>query len=490
MERYYSGDNRRYSIINLVLNAVVLSGVVIIIIMVTVHTGKPSSGSGPNLSPHMGPGLTVPYPCATFAVIAIDDTDSTKDAFPNLLAVKNKYLLQKYATSVISPLTDVPASAADIPAWVNSQLIPKMVEVDRLVRNYINAGYNYIHLPTTSAIITPFATGFYIYNDINSTNQFVSLLGGSNIMLRYPTNVQFTVSNVGTSVVDRYVNMIRFADVTTTQDSSVVVGNVNSFGGLLNSPKNRILFVNQAGDSFSQSTYADTTFILIYEGGYNASYISSVNLTLIGDNYNTVDVLSVKTAIESLVAGGANHIIVAMNPAGSHTAKIAFKKAFATPMGASDFATIKARYSSNVTINFWGLNGRPSVGVGSYDVDTELGYVNALPFPGLDYNELLGYPLEPNAFSFTLFPDPYVLDALKWSSKCYSISTVGDLNSDAAMQGTPYKFIHQTLATYFVVFHRIPAGNMTNINSYEGYRISARLSKQTATLINTINGGP
>jgi hypothetical protein len=495
MERYYSGDNRRYSIINLVLTAVVLAGVIIVIIMVAIHNGKTGSssgsgsGSGSNPSLNMGPGLTTPYPCATFAVIAIDDMGSTKEAFPNLLAIKSKYLLQKYATSVISPLVDAPESPAEIHAWVTSQLIPKMVEVDRLVRKYINAGYNYIHLPTTSAIIAPFANGFYTYNGINATEQVVSILGGINITMRYPANVQFTVSNVGTSAVDRYVNMIRFADVTTTQDSSIVVGNVNSFGGVAGDANNIILFVNQAGDSFSQSNYADTADILMSEGNYTASQIKSVNLTLIGANYSTPDVVNVNATIALLVAHGARHIIVAMNPAGSQTAGFAFKDAFAVSTGFADFEAIEARYSSNVTIVFWGLNVGPSVVFNSYDVDTEIGYANALPLPGLEYNELLGYPLEPNAFSLTEFPDPYVLDALKWASKCYSIATVGYFNSDATMQGTPYKFIHQTLATYFIVFQRIPAGELSNINSYEGYRISARWSNQASTIIDTTAGG-
>lgn len=453
-----------------------------------------STSNNPSPLQSLGASGSASTSCSRFAVIALsDDVGGTKDAFPLLIKLQSIYPLQKYATALISTLSDEPADPLAIPAWINSDLKPKMQELENLAQAFAKQGMKYIHLPSKSSMVRPFANGYYVYTDIMENEITVPLFGGKNIKQRYPADVLFTGSNIGTPAVDLYSNIVRFSDVNSGYDASILTGNVASFGVLPGVSSHQILFINQAGDDFSLSNFKDVVDVL-KDGGY-ANQIQSVNVSFNGTLFDDGGIADVANIVAQAAAGYGNYstpvtrLVIAMNPNGISTASNAFRLAFGTPSSGLNLATLAAMYPSMTSV-FWGLNFAPGPTTPPVTFDVENGFIVGIPMPGVDYTSL-GLPAQPNAFSAAINFDPYVLDALKFASKCYTIPLVTSAakGADATLQGTPYKFIGQTLVSQWLVSSRIPAGFILPTNGYTGFQISALWSGQGQAIYPPPTGG-
>jgi hypothetical protein len=449
-------------------------------------TSARSSGASSSVS---AAGLTSGNPgeCASFAVIAINEVGSTKDAFPYINKLRTFYPLNKYATSVINQISDIPSDPTLIPAWITSALAPKMNEMETLAQGFVKKNIRVIHMPTRSLMVAPWLNGQFQYYDANNVLQTVKFFGGKTVTQRYPAHVQFTFSNAGTGAIDNYPSCVRFDDVDTAGDSSLITGNLASFGLVPGDTRTKILFVNEPGDGFSLENWQSYSQLAAGIGYLWPStettgdgQIYSYNMTWTGSAYASTDNANLATRIAQVFAlSPTNVLVIATNPAGVQDHANAFTTQFAQANQA--LANAVASYpppTTNVVI--YGLNWSPSPITGSAGVDVQVGYNVGIPIPTLEMTAL-GLPLDPNAFANAVVFDNYVLDAAKWASLCLTKNTL-PATGIYSLQGSEYKFAPgtNTLVSKWLFKSIIYAGQTGVTNNFAPYRINGIWSGNVA----------
>jgi hypothetical protein len=436
------------------------------------------SNSGVTVSASSSSNASPVGDCASFAVIAINEAGSTKDSFPLLTKARNFYPLSKFATSVINQITDPPTDPNQIPAWITSVLTPKLNEIESLAQGYVKKAIRVIHGPTRSLMVKSFLTAQFQYYDVNNVLQTVKFFGGKNVNQRYPSNVQFTFSNAGTDAIDNYDKLVRFADVDTGQDATIITGNLAQLGLVAGDATTKILFINEPADTISlenYQTYYQTLvpagFIWPTSGTTGDGQLYSYNLTWSGSDFVGTDAANLQARIAQILAmsPAPKVLILAINPSGVQDHANAFATDFASGPS-SVLASAVATTGLSVTV--YGLNWAPSPLTGAVAVDVYSGLGVGIPIPTSAY-VAIGLPADPNSFANALIFDPYVLDAQLWASRCHTKSNLPATGA-YSMQGTEFKFAPNTntLLSKWLFYSIIRAGQTTITDNYTPYRIN------------------
>jgi hypothetical protein len=426
--------------------------------------------------------------CASFGVIALNESGGAKDTLPLVDKLRNYYPLAGYSSKVLTPAQDPPSDSSQIPAWINNYFKPQLNALDLAVTDLFNGKKaNLIHLPSSELLTTSFLTGQYSFYDGLNVKQIVSFFNGRSLSQRYPGQ-HFSVSDVAASVIDSLPNVARFSDVYTQFDPTILLPKMQVLG-ILPAPQNSALFfINQINDPRSIEHFSRTTSVLTNNnngGFYSWDQIRSENITYSGNSnagsFAPAAVTRVSSQIQSLLSlmslqgSGPVKIVIVLNPGVSAGAQAAFAAAFDSALSS---------FNTDQRVQIWGLNFVPNAAMTvGFPVFRGLLPMTAQPTEDLSS---LGFSRKPSDFGGQLGrQDLQLLDALKYASTCRG--TVGLPGRPASVGATGNSVVfapgtQTVIAEYLHDDGIIAPGSTAASNLDKGIQANGLWSKQTAAV--------
>jgi hypothetical protein len=431
-----------------------------------------------------GTGAVVPTAlaaCAKFAVIAANDSVSTFASLPLIAKLRLLYPLSYFSSHSVGALREPPTDASQQVGYATGALKSAVLELDGIVSDLVKRGVSLIHLPSSSSLLVDaFIRGSYQFTDSLGQRQTVSYFNGKTLQDRYP-NQRFSVSDTNANSIDNTPNVLRFGDVVTQFDPTIVVPKLTALG--LGPDNTAIYVINQQGDLGSIENFArlaamltsGATPLLAY-GGW--SQVNSRNLTYSGTvasgSFNTAEADQVVNEIDGIIAtmslNGLARLVVVLNPATHFAGQVAF---------ASVFSDRLAKYTGDARIAIFGLSFAPRAGAGGFSVlfPVARGLQAASIRPTADL-AFLGFASDEATLSTQVKSDLAVLDALKFASACRTVSSTGALSG---VTGNNYKFIKNTLVAELLHDDGTFASSKQAIASPDSnYRLNGRASGRPA----------
>ncbi len=442
---------------------------------VTILSVPPPSAGGPN--PAVASVLSS---CASFAVIASsNDTMSTVASYPLLMKLQKIYPLAHYSTHGVSSLREPPSDPAQMGAYANNILKRAVVELDTIVGSLVQRKVSLIHLPSTSSLLVDaFLRGSFQYKDGQGQTQTVSFFNGRTSAQRWPGQ-RFSVSDTNANSVDATANVLRFADVVTAFDPTIILTTLGGMG--VGGENTAVYFVNQQGDLGSNENFARLSDLMtkgaapfLSAGG--AAQIHRKDLTFTGmpattipthgeeerrflspwvvclrapllthppgttasGSFSDAEIRNMVTEIDGVIAtmslNGQMRLVIVLNPASHYAAQVAFATAIDSALG---------KYKADNRVGFFGLSFAPRPGPGGFalqHIAVVRGVQAAQPRPTEDL-EYLGFAADTTTLLTQIRSDLYVLDALKFAALCRTPTSSGSLE---AVTGSEYQFAKAT----------------------------------------------
>jgi len=414
--------------------------------------------------------------CASFAVIASNDSLSTAASFPLLAKLQRIYPLSQYkAYTLNAPLAEPPADASQMAAYINQQLKPAVTALDSLVTPLVQTHVSLIHLGVQpSLLLDAFVRGAVQYTDAQGQKQVVNFFSGKTLAQRYPGQ-RFSTSDIVVSkaaLTAAAGNLLHFADVVTAFDPSLLVPKFTMLG-FSPTANTAILVVTQQGDLGANENVAQLTTALAptlqtMGTGLSSQLFKSINVVYTGTtaagSFAANQVQAVVNAINGLLAdltligSGPAKVIVVINPANYYAAQAAFAAAFDSAF---------ANYNTDGRVVFLGLGFAPRAAAGGFGSGYSIyrGLQVAAPRPTDDLASL-GYLGDATALATQIKSDLFVLDAMKFAALCRTPNNSGGA---LGVTGNALKFDNATGTVIAELLHddgtlapaqQLPAGGL------------------------------
>jgi hypothetical protein len=406
-----------------------------------------TSGTGnPTPCPACKPQIISQLPsgamsCASFAVIALNETGSVKDSFPLLERLRQIYPLASYATRTMAPIQEPPKDITQMRQYATNYLAQQVQILEAMVKS-LN-GSNLVHLPEHDLLLQCFFTGEYSWIDLLGAKQTVQFFNGQSLAQRQPGR-RFSVSGVSSQVIDNMPGgvVLRMADRNTEFDVSVLLAKLQTAGFKPGVTSNTLLyFMNQLRDPASAERQARVQSAL-GTAGYDAAQFASSTVAYVGDsnngNFDAADIANfqadVRQVLQAIAMAATQenpaHLIIAINIGSSPGAQ----RAFAASLGAT-FQTL----ALDPRVSVWGMNFAPRSGLTvPFDVFRGESPLNVAPSETL---YTLGMSRDANTFQTQIGSDLFVLDALYYAANCMGTA----LNAGKPISDTPTSHTYRVL---------------------------------------------
>jgi hypothetical protein len=299
--------------------------------------------------------------------------------------------------------------------YVTNTLTPAALQLDSLVRSALHHDYHDIALPSQSTLLERFLSGRFVYPISCGLPDVLFFTPQPLFSDRYKgARARFLVLDALAPTVTSLpaeFHITRFADVGTTQDSSLVALTLSQLGLVPGNAAYQIIVVSQAGDYDSKQTI--TSFQLAaLAAGYTLGQVGSVELTI-----GLVDA----TTFSLADIGAANGAIAPVVAAKTKTVIVVAADNSLWPEVAQQWGTTIFNLDT-VKTAVLGLRFAPTTDLAEVSTPVYTGCVPAQRLPSRDTAIILGSSSSvASTFEITIAPfNAYLMEAVKWASHCYA----------------------------------------------------------------------
>ena len=434
--------------------------------------------------------------CTKIAWIDVESDAGLQQVRPYLDKLVDIYFpvedIQYAFIEAIPARPDCSETNAELIAWVQEFLKPTYDIVEKFVQEHCDDCFEYIGLPSQSTFLSPYLLGYIEVLDSEGEVCFHFALDPQErpISQRFP-HCQFMVANPGTGTVDQVANVTRFNDVNTSNDTTIIVGNVRDIFGfdpLDNTQK--IALPTQLGDAVSEEildavidalinaspdpflaaniitpdgrngTTADPSLTLVFNGtDFSESGTAGEGLGPVG----TDD--TVANNIEDLYTAGATRVLVGVIANGN------LSDEFSITANNQDFWDV-VRADPTVTnpalnsLVYWGANYSPVTETVPVNI-----YLGLAAVAGLPSSVQSGLGLSDNIFIYAqqiLTVNPAYIMAVAWAANCRKVAQ--------DVIGIPFKIFPgtNTLVSFWLQNTFIGANTLDIREANTGFQVNGR----------------
>jgi hypothetical protein len=447
---------RRCNLIMGIVIAVVVLFVLVLVVWAVISWFR--RGGDPRDDEIIGPG-----DCRrSLYVIGHNGSFDTLDAE---IALQNEmqllYGLDRFHIEFVPRLLpgDPPVSGSNcvaLTAYVTSTLTPAVHQLDTLVRSALHHEYQSIVLPSQSTLLERFLAGRFVYPascalpDVlffSAQPLFSDRYQGVNGRTRF-----FVLDTLAPTVaaLPAATRLLRFADVGTTQDATLVKQTLTQLGIVAGNSAHQVVFATQGGDYDSTQAVANFKQAAL-AAGYTVPQLGVwVTINLVdATTFSLADLTAADGEVAAVVASKTRTVIVV---AADNSLWPEVAQQWGTTLFNLD--TIKTAVL--------GLRFAPSTSGAEVSTPVYTGCVPLQRVPSRDTVIILGASTNNAAtFETTIAPfNAYLMEAVKWASVCYTDRATME-HVETSVFGQPLVFEAHEEVAYLLQCGVYPANEKT-----------------------------